>query len=294
MTLLAPHAAREVDRAAVQHWLPQLGRWLLPPDASYGVHHTWPQLYRSDGKGRFFVVTDGDELIGHCATRIVTMHGATGPFAACLVGSVATAPDRRGEGVATAVLTAALAANAGDAAHALLWAEQPGLYARLGFVPGTSEDFLLLARRPLPHQPGVRLMTVADHPAAHALHQQKPLRVERDAATMSGLLTTPGMNALVLERDGQVVAYACCGKGADLQGHWHEFGGDDADVGLLLQAGMHRLGQTDAIVLLPPWRTRLRQALGAGVIEAIPVPGPMHRSVGGELPACWIDGLDSV
>jgi hypothetical protein len=111
---------------------------------------------------------------------------------------------------------------------------------------------------------------------------------------MSGLLTTPGMNALVLERDGQVVAYACCGKGADLQGHWHEFGGDDADVALLLQAGMHRLGQTDAIVLLPPWRTRLRKALGAGVINAIPVPGPMHRSVGGELPACWIDGLDSV
>ena len=294
MTILAPHATREVDRATVQRWLPQLGKWLLPPGASYGVQHTWPQLYRSDGKGRFFVVTDGDELLGHCATRIVTIHGSRGPFAACLVGSVATAPERRGEGVATTVLTAALAANAGDAAHALLWAEQPGLYARLGFVAGPSEDFLLLARRPLPHQPGVRLLTIADHAAAHALHQRKPLRVERDAMTMSALLTTPGMTPLVLERDGQVVAYACCGKGADLQGHWHEFGGDDADVGLLLQAGMHRLGLTDAIVLLPPWRTGLRHALGAGVIDAIPVPGPMHRSIGEALPACWVDGLDSV
>jgi predicted N-acetyltransferase YhbS len=294
MTALSAHVTREVDRAAVQRWLPQLGKWLLPPGASYGVQHTWPQLYRSDGKGRFFVVTDGDELVGHCATRIVTVHGADGPFACCLVGSVATAPERRGEGVATAVLTAALAANADDAAHTLLWAENPTLYERLGFVAGATEDFLLLARRPLAQQPDVRVMTVADHAAAHALHQQKPLRVERDAATMSGLLTTPGMNALVLERDGAVVAYACCGKGADLQGHWHEFGGDDADVATLLLAGMHRLGQTDAIVLLPPWRRRLRAALGAGVIEAIPVPGPMHRSVGDALPACWIDGLDSV
>jgi hypothetical protein len=211
-----------------------------------------------------------------------------------LLGSVVTDPAARGRGHASAVLSKALAATAAAAPCTLLWAEHPTLYARAGFVAGAPETCVWLARRPRREPATLRLATLQDHPELTRLHAQKPWRVERAPQVMSGLLTTPGLATVVLERDGRPVAYACCGKGADLQGHWHEFGGDDADVALLLQAVMHRLGQTDAIVLLPPWRTRLRKALGAGVIEAIPVPGPMHRSVGGELPACWIDGLDSV
>lgn len=289
-----PVAVREVDRATVQPWLPQLASWLLPAGAMYGVQHTWPQLYRSDGKGRFFAVVDGDALRSFCATRIVTVHGATGSFSCCLLGSVATAPNHRKKGLAGAVLRAALAANADAADHTLLWAERGELYERAGFVPGASEQCLVIARRPHAPMAGVRLLAIADHAAAHALHQRKPMRVDRDLPTMSALLTTPGMTALGLERDGQLVAYACCGKGADLQGHWHEFAGADADVAALLQAGMHHLGQTDAIVLLPQWRTGLEQALGRSVVDRIEVAGPMHRSVGGELPDCWIDGLDSV
>jgi GNAT superfamily N-acetyltransferase len=292
-TALAP-MVREVDRATVQRWLPQLASWLLPPGAMYGVQHTWPQLYRSDGKGRFFAVVDGDALRSFCATRIVTVHGATGPFACCLLGSVATAPNHRGKGLAGAVLRAALAANADAADHTLLWAERAELYERAGFVVGASEPCLVVARRPHAPMAGVRLLTIGDHAAAHALHQQKPMRVDRDLPTMSALLTTPGMQALGLERDGALVAYACCGKGADLQGHWHEFAGADADVATLIQAGMHHLGQTDAIVLLPPWRTGLAGTLGRSIVDRVEVAGPMHRSVGGELPACWIDGLDSV
>lgn len=285
---------REFDRAAVQRWLPLLDSWLLPRGAMYGVQHTWPQLYRSDGKGRFFAIVDGDELLSFCATRVVSVHGADATFGVCMLGSVATAPKRRGHGLASAVLQHALAANAAAAAHTLLWAEQDRLYARAGFVPGPTETCLVVARRPNPPTAGVRLLVVGDHAAAHRLHQRKPMRVERDLPTMSALLTTPGMTALGLERDGQLVAYACCGKGADLQGHWHEFGGDDADVAALLQAGMHHLGQTDAIVLLPPWRAGLRAVLGRSVVDEVAVAGPMHRSPGGAMPACWIDGLDSV
>jgi len=210
MTTIAKPTAREFDRAAVQRWLPLLDSWLLPRGAMYGVQHTWPQLYRSDGKGRFFAIFEGDELLSFCATRVVTVRGAAGPFAACLLGSVATAPKRRGQGLASTVLQHALAANASAAAHTLLWAEQDGLYARAGFVPGPTETCLVVARRPNPPTAGVRLLVVGDHAAAHRLHQRKPMRVDRDLPTMSALLTTPGMTALGLERDGQ----CCCRRGA--------------------------------------------------------------------------------
>jgi len=286
-------AAHEVDRATVQRWLPNLDAWLLP-DALYGVMHTWPQLYRGDGDGRFFVVTAGDRLLSHCATRVVTAHGSSGPFALCLLGSVVTDPEHRGQGLARQVLAAALHANAPRAAHTVLWASGHGLYESLGFRAGATETCLVLARRPQGRSAAVRPAEHRDHRALHALHGQKPSRIERSPRTMSSLLSTPGMTTLVLERDGAVVAYACCGKGADLQGHWHELGGSDDDLAVLLPAALHATGQTEAVLLLPPAREGLRERLAHYVIEQGTVPGPMWRSPGEPLPTCWIDGLDSV
>jgi predicted N-acetyltransferase YhbS len=293
MTVAAP-PVQQVDRRAMQRWLPCLDAWLLP-DAAWGVQHTWPQLYRSDGDGRFFVVADGDALLSHCAVRLATLRTTNGAERVALLGSVCTAPSRRGEGLASAVLAAAVHAAGADARHCVLWATEPGLYTRAGFVAGAPETCLLLGRRPHTRGDGVRAATVADHGTLHALHARNPLRVERTPAATSRLLTTPGVTTLVLETDGQVVAYACCGKGADLRGHWHELGGADGDVARLLPAALHVAGQTHAAVLVPPYRTRLRDLLGAAVVDTTTVPGPMVRTTGGEpLGASWIDGLDSV
>jgi predicted N-acetyltransferase YhbS len=284
---------RRLDRAAITRWLPQLDEWLLP-GAFYGVLHTWPQLYRSDGGGAFFVLTSGDRLLSHCAVRVVTARGAAGPLPTALLGSVATDPAERGQGFAGRVLAAALAECRGIATQALLWAERADLYARHGFVAGGAETVLALVRRPRRDAVAARLATVRDHGELHALHERKPWRVERSPGVMSGLLTTPGMATVVLERDGAVVAYACYGKGADLQNHWHEVGGDDEDVALLLPAAMHVVDQVEGFVLLPPYRPRLRELLGRAVAGELAVPGPMVCAFGGQPTACWIDGLDSV
>jgi hypothetical protein len=111
---------------------------------------------------------------------------------------------------------------------------------------------------------------------------------------MSGLLTTPGLTTLVLERGTEIAAYACCGKGADLADHWHEVGGADEDVAALLRDALHVAGQIEAILLLPPYRAGLTRALGRSAVERFEVTGPMSLSPRGPLPACWIDGLDSV
>ena len=102
------------------------------------------------------------------------------------------------------------------------------------------------------------------------------------------------MTTVVRERSGVVLAYACCGKGADLQGHWHEVGGSDAEVAALLPAAMHLAEQIEAVLLLPPYRAALTERLGRAVVGSFAVPGPMVRSFRADLPACWVDGLDSV
>lgn len=293
MTTTAGLVAR-VDLQRVQRWLPLLDEWLLPGQF-YGVQHTWPQLYRSDGDGMFFVLVEGDRLVSHCACRIETVRTGTGTRTVTLIGSVATDPARRGEGLASQVLAAAIAACEPRCDAMLLWAERPELYGKHGFVDGREEQCLMLARRPRTADlANVRAAELRDHAALHALHEHNPLRVVRSPHVMSGLLTTPGMTTVVLEENGAVIAYACCGKGSDLQGYWHEMGGDDAAVARLLPAAMHVADQLDAMVLVPPYRPALRALLGASVVDEGVVAGPMVRSRDAASRAFWIDGLDSV
>lgn len=293
MTTAIPIHVQQIERGALRSWLGQLDAWLLP-GCSYGVLHTWPQLYRSDGDGVSFGAFVGQELVSHCALRFAALRVPGAVRRVALLGSVATAPEWRGRGLASELLQSALAAAQEHAEHVLLWAGRPELYARHGFQAGRPELALLVARRPRPDLAGARLASVADHAALHRLHEAKPMGVTRSPAAMSALLTTPGMTTLVREREGALVAYACCGKGADLAGHWHEFGGSDIEVASLLTAALHLAEQREAMVLVPPYRPALRDLLGPAVVEACTVDGPMVRSFGAPLGECWVDGLDSV
>ncbi|MCR9244295.1 MAG: GNAT family N-acetyltransferase [bacterium] len=286
-----------IDRQSLQPWLPTLDEWLLP-GCHFSVHHTWPLLYRSDGRGNFFAIFEDDRLVSHCATREVDLVTAVGSVRATLLGSVATAPSHRGRGLAHEVLQAAITASREVADHILLWAERAELYEQVGFGPRPTERCIVLARRPtreIPDDVLVRPLEMRDHTDVHELHCRKPWRVDRSPIETSGLLTTPGLVTLVAERDGTVVAYACCGKGADLTNHWHEVGGEDRDIATVIQRGLHHCDQIEAAFLLPPNRPALTDALGRSIIGEFETLGPMASSRQGEvLPPCWIDGLDSV
>ncbi len=296
MSLLAAPELRLCTRAAVLPFLEQIDEWLLP-GAFYGVQHTWPQLYRSDGDGKFCALFDGDRLVSQCAFRMAAARTAAGPRRVALLGSVVTDPDLRGRGHARRVLEAALHACRKDGVDfVLLWAEEPGLYERCGFLPGAEETCCVVeATACLRAGDFVRAATISDHARLHALHAQKPLGIERTARMMSALLSTPGLSTFVLERGGEVVAYACTGKGADLHGWWHEFGGSDADVAELLPRALELAGQPQALAIVPPYRSGLLAGLGPACIEAATVAGPMVAALGdGPAPALFVDGLDSV
>jgi len=290
---ITPAAIQSYERRELQPWLPLLDDWLLP-DAFHGVQHTWPMLYRSDGDGRFHACVQAGQLTSFCAHRFATLVTAAGPRRVALLGSVVTRPEQRSHGYASKVLAAALTACDRDADHVLLWAENPRLYANQGFRPGPEEPCLLLARRPRPDLTGVRPARLDDLPALHALHEAKPQRIQRTPAAMATLLSTPGLLTLVLEDRGAIQAYACCGKGADLQGFWHEVGGTDEPIAHLLAAALHLADQTQAMFLLPPYRPNLDPLLGHSVLERLQVAGPMVRSTAEPLPPGFVDGLDSV
>ncbi|GAB4139440.1 MAG: hypothetical protein Fur0037_05690 [Planctomycetota bacterium] len=275
----------------VEPWLPALSEWLLS-GSPYGVEHTWPQLYRGDG--RFLGVFEDGRLVSHLAWRHAELRSGERTLSAALLGSVATDPERRGRGLAGSLLAEAVERIRSEGADVvLLWAEREDLYARCGFESGQHEPCGLIARRPCAER--VRVATSADVEAIHELHEAKPIAVRRTIDQTRRLLAIPGLVTTVLGGRGRLEAYACCGKGADLQGWWHECGGDDEAVARLLAGSMHLLGQTRSPLLIPPYRPGLAEALQESLVERFTVRGPMRLWFDpAQKTDLYVDGLDSV
>ena len=176
-----------------------------------------------------------------------------------LIGSVSTGAAFRGRGLATRLIVEAEARLQSDGCAAVfLWADDPRFYLKRGFAPvGCEEDVLLPAVvcSRLPDSSSARRFVPADAAAVHALYSGHPARVERTQEETAALLTCPRMDALVLERDGEVVAYALRGRGRDLSEVIHEWGGATQGVLALLRAHLERAFESKepgALILMAP------------------------------------------
>jgi len=182
-----------------------------------------------------------------------------------LIGSVATDPEFRGRGLASAVLERAEVELAAEGClFALLWADEPAFYEARGWRPAAAElDWVLAADlcERLPAPGGVRRARPEDAAAIHALYERHPVRARRTANETRLLLAAPGMDVRVRERAGRLSAYACVGRGADLAGVLHEWGGAADDV---LACARAQLAGRERLILMAP---ALRGELGARLSE---------------------------
>lgn len=265
-----------------------------PTDSPYSLQQTFPQVYRPEGKATRFGLFGAGRLLSHAALQRVCLTGPRGDFRAGLIGSVATAPEARGHGLASRLLSELIARSRDQALDALLlWAEHWKLYERLGFRPGGRQQEVLIRA-----QPGAkrgRPAGVRDIVSIHQRHEEKPYRVRRTLQDTALLLSVAGMSTSVLEREGEVIAYVCCGKGVDFPGWWHEMGGADRDVADLLHGSMAALNQDRAMLLLPPYRLELEHVLAGSIVNKRETPCALRLALtaAGERDF-FIDGLDSI
>lgn len=91
-----------------------------------------------------FVARDGDSLVGSVQCWPLQLRGVTGRLAPLiLLGPVATAADRQGEGIASQLMAAALtAADATGAPPVLLIGDAP-FYGRFGFSAAATANWVL-------------------------------------------------------------------------------------------------------------------------------------------------------
>ena len=200
----------------------------------------YPLVFGEGSPGRVITLEEDGELRAACTVLVREFVVDGVRIKGGMIGSVVTDPDHQGRGLGTKLLLQAeIALQLEGCAFTLLWASQPDWYLKRGYAPmGSENDFLITpgARGGLPKATDVRVFTPEDAGAVHAIYEAHGARVARTADETTTLLGCPGMRTVVREREGRVVAYACYGRGADLQNSIHEWGGDVEDVLALVRA----------------------------------------------------------
>ncbi len=265
------------------------------------LQNTFPQIYHPLAKAQHWGCMESGSMLAHLVSQQVQLNPGQRIL---LLGSVCTRPDQRGQGLASSLIAQVCQQAQADGLDAvLLWSDRHDFYQRLGFTPVGLQYEIPFSCPSGTNPTGLRLAQAKDLEQLWALHQQKPMAVQRSLGQMALALMAQPMTTVVRSEAGEITAYACLGKGADLQGWWHEFGGSDPQVWLLLQEAMAWLGLKDSILMLPGYRRQLlaqvQAQAQAQVQAAATLPSALPSALGldlrGGCPSeLFLDGLDSI
>jgi predicted N-acetyltransferase YhbS len=216
-----------------------------------GIVDEFPVLTQDDNRSRCFVVESAGQIAAHAAWAPLVLRCGGRELPAAGIGLVATASAHRGCGLASQLVAHCIAQGTAQGAEvALLFGESTLLYARLGFTRAGRERITRLD--PDPERSDKRLSAGGPGDAAriHPLLMAHPVGVLRDVARFERLLAIPHTHLYLLEGSQGPLAYCVEGKGRDLRGVIHEWGGAPAHVEALLHAVV--AGLTQPLFVLSP------------------------------------------
>ncbi|MEO6710991.1 MAG: GNAT family N-acetyltransferase [Planctomycetota bacterium] len=267
------------DSRSLERALALMERCLRPAGAA-SLAAEFPLVFEERFSGRVVTYQEQGDVRSTCALLVRDLVIEQSRLRVGLIGSVATQPSWRGRGLASRVLEAAEHSLAREGcAIALLWADDPEFYAARGYrTIGWEIDFVLTfeSLATIVSDATLRALAPDDVAAIHRLYSRHAARTDRSEAETAALLECPGMTTLVLQRDRDVAAYACLGRGGDFANTVHEWGGGEDDVIALIAEHARRLRPPDPrgsiAVIAPPGARRMRQrmeALGAQVHDGV-------------------------
>jgi GNAT superfamily N-acetyltransferase len=275
----------------------ELMRSILRPQGE--LTSEYPLVFGDGAPGQLLAIREGDQVVSSCAILKRDLVYPEGATSVGFIGSVVTRPEVRGQGYATKLLQFAEETLRADGCqHALLWADDPVFYARRGYaLDGREVDFLVdrtLGAFPVTDMK-VRAMRAEESGVVHDLYSKHASRVGRSAAETATLLSCPRMIVLVAELEGEVRSYLCFGRGADLEGVAHEWGGAPEGVMACLD---ELLAENESIFVMAPGDPgAMGEYLDSlGALRAYGRLGMSKPLVGSEgLPeGAFIWGLDSI
>jgi GNAT superfamily N-acetyltransferase len=199
----------------------------------HSVRVEYPSVFALDHGAQSLWVEVQGKVVSHAAFVERTFKHPLFQFSLGLIGSVATAPEFQGRGLATSLVSQALERlRAKRCLAAMLWSSKESFYTPMGFSPAGVEQELWFERPFNWATDGVVKEGIAEDevPLLWHLYQSQDVLLDRPVDRFSALLKVPFVRCLTLRRNGTIAAYAILNKGSDFTDVIHEWVGAPDDI----------------------------------------------------------------
>ncbi|MBI4553855.1 MAG: GNAT family N-acetyltransferase [Candidatus Latescibacteria bacterium] len=192
----------------------QLVNAVFRPDGSGRMERQYPLLFSEENFEHLLVMVDGKRVVSHVGTltRDVSILGRT--IQTISIGAVATYPEYRGQGLATALMQRAVQKGKEEGSAVMLISGGRGLYQRLGAVRVGQYAGFTVDREAIPTG-AVEVVPAApdDIPVMTRIYAREAVRYVRSVDDFrtnvaSGWVCDRAGESLLIRQQGRPLAYA--------------------------------------------------------------------------------------
>lgn len=258
----------EGPRAPDQKELPRIIEFLdqtLRPQGTWSIADEYPSALGSQNIHNMRIIANEDQVISHAVMRPLIVKTPSVIFKVGTIGSVVTSDSFRNQGHSSKVLDDCLnLAKQQLCDVALLWTNLYDFYRKLGFeLAGQEVSFVFEKELQGVSSEGLRFSQERNvsPEAIWRLYSQHTVSSVRSPEEIRKFLSIPKTQLYTAwNSQNQLMAFAVEGKGADLTGYIHEWGGQITPL-LSLLAHIRNTRQQPVTMIVPAHSSNLIQRL---------------------------------
>lgn len=220
-----PRSPRETEYPQVLDFL----RQELRPHSTWSLANEYPTALSVANLHNIRIITEAEKVLSHAVLKPLILRTPLAVFKVGAIGSVVTDSNHRNLGLSRKILDDCLIeARRQECDFAMLWTDLYEFYQKMNFeLAGTEMSFQIEKEFEVPpHNLKFLQGNQVSAEAILRLYSQHTVTSVRTAEDIRKFLQIPQtMTYTAWDTKGQLVAYAVEGKGADLTGYIHEWGG---------------------------------------------------------------------
>lgn len=217
-----------------------------------GLVDEYRQLFNEDNVENLRVCVDDGRCVSHVGMteRGASLFGCS--IGVCCIGAVATHPDYRGQGLASACFDDAVAKAYGDGMDIMIVSGNRNLYRMRGCLRVGNDTAFTLTKDALGEDPSITVEPMADDdlPLVTECYRREPVRFLRPLedyryARQTGFVMNRPSDFLVIRQDGAFRGYVIIQRPADGKARLAELAGDRHAVLAALPEVFRQYGLTE-------------------------------------------------
>lgn len=243
----------------------------LRSENNWSITKEYPTALNLTNLHNVRIITDEEKkIVSHAVMKPLIIKSPHLIFKAGAIGSVVTQESARNQGLSRQIIDDCLAsAKTQSCDIAILWTNLFDFYRKAGFELAGYEISLLVDQNFSAPDQSLKFMTNAKvaPEAIHRLYSQHTVGTVRNIEDIRKFLSIPKTQVYTAwEPSGQLAAYAIEGKGADLGGYIHEWGGGVTKLLALFNYIQKQKGDTLTVIAPAHSQNLIRamEAHGAG------------------------------